>query len=236
MRSSARVLGLAALALMFILPWRLVAHPQERRAGQLPPRFTLNEAGSISVPLVPEGERSSQVTHHLTGFYDDRSLDVAIAVEQISTRYIRYTVQLRLPSGVRQSLAVNAPPGGLEAEVRDMTGDDVRNDLVLTPALFPWLSTILVNDGRDHFEVAHSGGCSGSLSPGGDVGRGQRDCRSAAALARSGLHPGGLAKVEGLFLLQQRETRFTPLTQTSRSRFEHSPSLGRDPPVPTTSL
>ena len=46
-----------------------------------------------------------------------------------------YTIDVRLADGSEQLIPITAPPGGLELQVRDMTGDNVQNDLVLRPAL-----------------------------------------------------------------------------------------------------
>jgi hypothetical protein len=97
-------------------------------------------------------------------FDGDHSLDAATVIEQPSVGYAKYTVQLHLASGAEQSFVVMAPPGGLQVEMRDMTGDNIPNDVVLRPALLRWLPTVLVNDGHQHFEVAWSGPDPGSFS------------------------------------------------------------------------
>ena len=127
-------------------------------------------------------------------------MDVAIAIEQVSIPYTRYNIQLRLPSGGRQTIAVTAPPGGFELEVRDMTGDDIRNDLVLTPALLPSFPTVLVNDGDDHFTVASFSTTPGSLGPGRSVSWSAGNLGATTALISPGFKAGGHAKNGGLFI------------------------------------
>jgi hypothetical protein len=76
---------------------------------------------------------------------------------------VRYTVRLKLDTGDEQSVTVIAPPGGLQLAMRDMTGDHVPNDVVVTPALLHWPLTVLVNDGHQ-FSVAISGTFPNSAS------------------------------------------------------------------------
>jgi len=99
----------------------------------------------------------SEIKNYFLDFDGDHSLDVATVTEQPSAGYTKYTVELHLASGAEQSVIVRAPPGGLQVEMHDMTGDRVQNDVVLRPALLRWLPTVLVNDGHEHFEVAVSG-------------------------------------------------------------------------------
>src|SRR5215475_6550435 len=62
----------------------------------------------------------------------------------------RYRIDFELSAGVRQSIGLTAPAGGLEIASRDVNGD--RNlDLVVTTA---WLSqpvAVLLNDGHGNF-------------------------------------------------------------------------------------
>jgi len=76
---------------------------------------------------------------------------------------VHYTVRLKLDTGDEQSVTVVAPPGGLQLVMRDMTGDQVPNDVVVTPALLHWPLTVLVNDGH-RFTVAISGSFPDSAS------------------------------------------------------------------------
>ena len=178
------------------------------------------------------GGEQIQITHHVTGFYDDRSLDVAITVEQVCTWYLRYKVRLQLPNGAKQSLAVMAPAGGLQPEVRDMTGDGIQNDLVLTPALFPWFPTVLVNDGHDHFAVSKAGASLGFFTSSEDPVWRAGDVPATAAWVSSGFHAaGGPAKGGGLFLPQLKGNPLVPTAPAATCRLGHRPSSERAPPV-----
>ena len=62
----------------------------------------------------------------------------------------RYLIDFELSAGVRQSIGVTAPAGGLEIASRDVNGD-LSLDLVVTTA---WLSqpvAVLLNDGHGNF-------------------------------------------------------------------------------------
>ncbi len=121
----------------------------------------------------------------------DRSLSIATDVERPRSGLLHYTVHLHLASSRDQFIDVMAPPGGLDPEVRDMTGDHVRNDLLLTPTLFCWPPTVLVNDGPDHFAVAISGAVPDSVSSRVEVTSGSDNAQGAAGLISSGFKVGG---------------------------------------------
>jgi len=67
-----------------------------------------------------------------------------------------YSVHVRVGDDSDEVVPVTAPPGGLQLQVLDMSGDNVRNDIVLRPALVHWPLIVLLNDGHDHFTVAIS--------------------------------------------------------------------------------
>ena len=164
--------------------------------------------------------------------YDgDHSLDLATVVEQAIGGYSRYTVQLRLASGAEQSIAVTAPPGGLQLEMHDMSGDKIPNDLVLRPALLQWLPTVLLNDGHDHFAVAISGTDSDSMSSAKELESRGNDARGTVALLSSGFKTGLLVNDGGLFLPQVQVYLLSPTTQVIANGLGHSSSSGRAPPA-----
>jgi hypothetical protein len=74
----------------------------------------------------------------------------------ISARLTLYTVRLQFASGAEQSISVAAPPGALQPEMRDMSGDSVANDLVLSPKLLGLPPIVLLNEGHDHLTARHS--------------------------------------------------------------------------------
>lgn len=175
----------------------------------------------------------SEVRNYFMDFAGDHSLDVATVIEQPSAGYTEYTVQLHLASGAEQSVVVSAPPGGLQVEMHDMTGDKVPNDVVLRPALVRWLPTVLVNDGHEHFDIAISGTDSKSFSSSEDLGSRRGDTQTFALLISSGFKAAHLPNSRRLFDQQLQECLFFSFNQTVTDRLGHASSSGRAPPLIT---
>jgi hypothetical protein len=172
-----------------------------------------------------------EVRRYFMDFAGDHSLDVATVTEQASAGYARYTVQLHLASGAEQSIAMTAPPGGLQLEMHDMTGDKIQNDLILRPALSRWLPTVLVNDGHGHFAVAISGPDPDSLSSGQELA--PRECgdQGIVALLSPGFRTSGSKNDGGVLLPQIAGELPPPATQTISQSLCYSSSSGRAPPT-----
>jgi hypothetical protein len=165
-----------------------------------------------SAPVVPSVLNSDrQVGSYAIGLDGDRGLDLATIFEEGFAQYSSYVVQLQLTSGTEQSIVVTAPPGGLQLEMRDMTGDNVPNDLVLTPTLLGWPLTVLVNDGHDHFTVAISGVLPNSVESGGNRASGTRNAHDIAALVFSSFKASGHTNRSSLLIPQLQESLFQPL-------------------------
>jgi len=210
-----RTLGALALVLVFTLPGSVSALAQSSMA--LPSSES------------PASGTDRLVAHYALGFRGDRSLDLATVVEEAIAPSTLYIVQLQLSSGAEQSIAVAAPPGGLQLEMRDMTGDRVPNDLVLTPTLLRWPLTVLVNDGNDHFTVAISAPPPGSMQSREDRVSGTRDLHDATALpscgSKAGGHPSGV-----LLPPKPPKNILSPTTRTMQKRSDHDSRSGRAPP------
>ena len=189
---------------------------------------------SFSTSTVPEPTGASnhqQVTQYAMDSDGDHSLDLATVIEQAAGGYARYTVQLHLASGSEQSIDVTAPSGGLELEMRDMSGDRVPNDLILRPALARWLPTVLLNDGHDHFAIVISATDSDFLASGQELAsRGSED-QGSIALISSGFKTGRFVNDRKLFLPQGQEDLLSPTTQTISQTLGYSSSSGRAPPT-----
>lgn len=198
---------------------------RESRCAEKP----VNVAG-IAVPGTAGSSRNPEVKRYVMDFDGDHSLDLATVTEQVFAGYAMYTVQLHLASGADQSVVVAAPPGGLQIEMHDMTGDKVPNDLVLRPALFRWLPTVFVNDGHDHFALAISGTDPRFLSSSGDYGSQSRDCQSFALLMSSGFKTVALAIHNSIFGSQARRGFVSGSTVSQAMRLDHAASTGRAPP------
>jgi hypothetical protein len=178
-------------------------------------------------------ENHSEIRNYFMDFDGDHSLDVATVIEQVSAGYTKYTVQLHLASGAEQSVVVAAPPGGLQVEMHDMTGDKIKNDIVLRPALVRWLPTVLVNDGHEHFEVAVSGTDPSTFSSNEDLGSRRRDSQTFALLMSSGFKAAHPPNGRKLFNPQLLQCHFSSFNQTGTNRLGHALSPGRAPPLVT---
>jgi hypothetical protein len=148
--------------------------------------------------------------------------------------YTRYT--LKLDIGGEQSVEVMAPPGGLELAVRDMTGDKVQNDVVVTPALLHWPLTVLVNDGHNHFTVAISAKFPDSSASDQDQASGTRGFVDLSALVSAGFEHHALTDHGGFPLPPRQEGLFlSPVTAAMPLHAINSGS-GRAPPSLVTSI
>ena len=101
---------------------------------------------------------------------DELDADSALRAEAVVSENLApstgYTIDVRLADGTEQLIPITAPPGGLQLQVRDMTGDNVQNDLVVRPALTHWPLIVLLNDGHNHFTVAISATLPSSMDSG----------------------------------------------------------------------
>jgi hypothetical protein len=172
-----------------------------------------------------------EVRRYIMDSDGDHSLDDATVIEQGSAGSTRYTVQLHLASGVEQSVVVAAPPGGLQLEMRDMTGDRVPNDLILRPTLIRDLPTVLVNDGHNHFAVAISGTHTDSFSSNTDLGSQSHEFQTFAVMISSGFKSTALPIRQALFHTQYSHGLAFPFSLSSPRRFSHASSSGRAPPT-----
>jgi hypothetical protein len=199
------------------------AHPAEQRANVPPAASSPNFASAAP----------SEVRNYFLDLDGDHSLDVATIIEQASSGYAKYTVQLHLASGAEQSVEVTAPPGGLQVEMADMTGDKIPNDVVLRPALARWLPTVLVNDGHEHFEIVISGTDPRTFSSNEDLGSRSRDSQTFALLTSSGFRVIHLPNSRRLSDPQFQPSLFSSFTQSVANRLGHASTPGRAPPLVT---
>ena len=169
------------------------------------------------------------------GFEDKESLNAAAVVNENLSLSTRYTVRVRLSGGNEQVISINAPPGGLQLEVRDMTGDDIRNDLVLRPALIHWPLIVLLNDGHDHFTVAISATSPSSVDSGSRASR-SRQNPETAALASSSPKAGPQASSRQILGSTLQRGFLPPLAQRVAIQVAHRSVLGRAPPAFATRI
>ena len=207
------------------------ARAQNREDGYVPLDSCNHGIASASTSCVSnpsEDASHRKITRFATRLDGDHSLDAAIVAEQVFGRYTLYRVHLQFASGAEQSIAVAAPPGGLQPEMRDMSGDDVPNDLVLNSSLLHEPLLVLINDGHDHVTVPVL-----PTSLGSDEERASgpnQSSRLAASLSR-GFRPLGLACGDELNSLRPNACLWITFDQ-SRNAFEsHTHKAGRSPPV-----
>jgi hypothetical protein len=185
--------------------------------------------------LAPETNAPNLEGQRKVALYAAEVGDNPVAVvEQPLSRYSRYMVRLHLAAGDDQVVAINAPPGGLEVEVRDMTGDNVWNDLVVRPALFQWPLSVLLNDGHDHFTVAFAP--SPNSLDSGDEASGGRRHHDLAVLAPCNSKAGDLASSGKIPLPKLQQNFLSPTTPWVTDRISSTSSSGRAPPAVATSI
>jgi hypothetical protein len=141
-----------------------------------------------------------------------------------------YTIDVRLADGSEQLIPITAPPGGLELRVRDMTGDNVQNDLVVRPALTHWPLIVLLNDGHNHFTVAISATLPSSMDSGSRLSRSQPAPDTAALVSFAS--KAGASTSDRQFLVPKLQQGFlSSFTQRSTNQTDRISISGRAPPA-----
>ncbi len=224
------------LALAFALSIGVRARAQEVSRDQLQAGVSSHAPAFSSIPAASDTPGSSvhpTVTHYATESDGDHSLQEATVVEQAFSQYTLYTVHLQFASGVEQSVILTAPPGGLQPEMRDMSGDSVPNDLVLTSKLLGLPLIVLLNEGHDHLTVAIS---RSAIATGEDRASGPHQAYRAAALVSPRLRSGEFAGRGGPHDAHLEEKLLCPLVSQSTRDTEHPSASGRAPPSLVTPL
>ena len=224
------------LALAFAFSFGADARAQEVACGRLPAEANNHGLTSSSNSCLPEPSgwnNHIKVTRFTTRFDGDHSLEAMAVGEQLFARYSLYTVRLQFASGAEQSLAVTAPPGGLRPEMRDMSGDNVPNDVVLTSGLRRLPVIVLLNEGHDHLTVAIS---PGSFSSGDGRASRSHQTQRVLALPSSRFKSSGLAKYGELYLSQSQGSLLSPVGSNLASRAAYAHSSERAPPILLTQI
>jgi len=185
---------------------------------------------SLRIPAASSVSHEPFERSYLLDFAGDHSLSGATVTERTSNGRVNYTVHLRLASGAEQSVTVAGPPGGLQIEMHDMTGDHVPNDVVLRPALFSWLPTVLVNDGHDHFAVLVSGADSGNFTSPADLGSRRGNALTFAFLRSSGFKAIYFPASKRMIAPQLQQSPLDRSRQSFAWGIEHVSRLDRAPP------
>ena len=200
-------------------------------SGYAPGNTCNHELASASASSVSDQSASTihrKITRFATRMDGDHSLDTTTVAEQVFGRYTLYKVHLHFASGAEQSIAVSAPPGGLQPEMRDMSGDNVPNDLVLNSSLLHEPLLVLINDGHDHVTVP-----SLPSSLGSEEGRAtspNQDIRLLARLSRA-FSLFGLACERGLNSGHPRVCYSFSVAASIKTLDSYSHQAGRSPPA-----
>lgn len=227
MRPSSKLL----MALAFTVTVVGVATAHEMDDDQVPviaKNEVLEGFPAIGVSEMPGGSNHRTVTRFATQLDGDHSLIAATVAEQAFTRYTLYAVRLQFASGAEQSIAVMAPPGGLQPEMHDMSGDNVANDVVLTSRLLGLPLIILLNEGHDHLVVAVS---PNSFASSDGQASSPHQVHRASALVSSRFKPGEPGNGGWRIVAQLQEKFFPPDTPTLARNAWHVPNPGRAPPA-----
>jgi hypothetical protein len=220
-------------AAVFLIAGSLLA---AGRPARVPQRTVGHASIGTSARFQRTPARSSsnsyfQVRSYFLDFAGDHSLDAATVTEQTSAGYANYTVELRLASGAEQSVVVSAPPGGLQIEMQDMTGDHVPNDVILRPALPRWPPTVLVNDGHDHFAVVESSTEAGFFSSRENLDPRRRNGQTFAYLRSSGFKAIHLPPSKRTLAPTLQQSLLSPFNRSFARRMEDASRSGRAPPT-----
>jgi hypothetical protein len=188
-----------------------------------------------AVSLDSSAAENDGASWQMFGFEEKESLNAAAVVNENLSVSTHYTVRVSLSGGNEQVISITAPPGGLQLEVRDMTGDDVRNDLVLRPALIHWPLIVLLNDGHDHFTVAISATLPSSMDSGSRASR-SRQIPETAALTSSSPKAGPPASSKQILGSTLQRGFLPPLAQRVANQVAVRSVLGRAPPTLATHI
>jgi hypothetical protein len=235
-----KALWVAGLVSAFALSFGGHVYSEELAGGQPEPgairKISRPIPASPSVHGVPAPRDFREKANYVRELNGYRSLSIATEVEQPGSGLVHYLVRLHLDSSREQSIDVMAPPGGLEPEVRDMTGDNTRNDLLLTPAMFCWPPIVLVNDEHDHFAVAISGAIPDSMSSREELTSRTGNAQGAAGLISSGFKVGGPLPRRGLVLPQFQGSPLLAINGVPTVSPDYASNSGRAPPSFVTSI
>lgn len=219
-------------AAMCLIAGSLLAAQRLAKAPQRTSRHTLTGTSAFFQNTTPDSAPDSyfQVRRYFLDFAGDHSLNAATVTEQTDAGFANYTVELRLASGAEQSVVVAAPPGGLQIEMQDMTGDHVPNDVILRPALPRWPPTVLVNDGHDHFAVVESSILASFFSSRENLDSRRRNRQTFAYLRTSGFKAIHLPSSKRMLAPALQQSLLSSFDRSLARRMEDASRSGRAPP------
>ena len=125
---------------MLALAWLMLALWPSAAAASDDPRNDRTSAQHIAAPVT------------IGDFDGDQRPDFVTAdIGQRGASHTVYKIAIELSSGVRSTLDIAAPDGGLQLTSRDVNGDD-QLDVVVTTAWTQRPVAVLLNDGQGNFK------------------------------------------------------------------------------------
>ncbi len=197
-------------------------HPRQRVAPPSSPAGILHRSPAVAA--------HANDTLRQDGLDADSALGAETAVSENLAPSTGYTIDVHLADGSEQLIPITAPPGGLELQVRDMTGDNVQNDLVVRPALTHWPLIVLLNDGRNHFTVAIAGTLPSSMDSGSQLS-GSRQVPDGAVLVSFASKAGSSASGRQFLVPKLQQGFLSSFTQSSTNQTDRISVSGRAPPA-----
>ncbi|SRR6266566_724896 len=114
----------------------------------------------------------------------------------------RYFVDFRLTTGLRQTIGVTAPAGGLQLTSRDINGDSYP-DVIVTTFWTNQPVAVLLNDGRGNFTQSDSSAFAGAFATSENSRISKPDAiKDATAALLSRYLPGEYEECEGVLFPQ----------------------------------
>jgi len=214
------LLAFCAIALIFLVS-------RAKFAAQASTGKPLDSPGSDIATTSAGIEASSRRSQNIRLGSD--FVGAAVNIREQGASSTNYTIDLLVPGRDEQALNITAPPGGLQLEVRDMTGDNVRNDLLLRPALTHWPLMVLLNDGSNHFTVAISSSLTIFWNSENRASRRPQLPENLLLPARSS-NADGLSACHRFHALNLYRDALPPLNEQLSNREERSILSGRAPP------
>ena len=135
-----------------------------------------------------------------------------------------------LPTAQSNSSLSLRRPADFNWQVRDMTGDNVQNDLVVRPALTHWPLIVLLNDGHNHFTVAISATLPSSVDSGSRLSRSQQ-VPDGAVLVSFASKAGASASNRQFLVPKLQQGFLSSFRQCSANQTDRISVSGRDPPA-----
>lgn len=128
--------------------------------------LSLGQGGQVVHTLSPYSSAFSAGAHQfaIEDFDGDHKPDIAeVQIGQTDSHSTHYSIRVRLTTGTKQSIGLDASFGGLSIVPRDVNGDNAL-DLIVSTALLHKPVAILLNDGYGNFSQAEPSSFPGAFN------------------------------------------------------------------------